>query len=67
MPRYFIARKAKVRSDDDFDWTDDIARPSTIEVCDHEATDTGLVDANGDCIMRAPNPIGFLWEIEGDE
>ncbi|CDO37129.1 hypothetical protein [Novosphingobium sp. KN65.2] len=30
-------------------------------VCDHEATDTGLVDANGDTIWRAPNPVGFLW------
>lgn len=26
---------------------------------DDEATDTGLLDVNGDPIMRAPNPIGF--------
>jgi len=31
-------------------------------VSDHEATDTGLVDLNGDSIMRAPNPIGFIWD-----
>jgi hypothetical protein len=28
-------------------------------VSDHEATDTGLIDTNGDPIMRAPNPMGF--------
>lgn len=28
-------------------------------VSDHNATDTGLLDANGYTIMRAPNPIGF--------
>ena len=30
-----------------------------------EATDTGLVDANGNPIMRAPRAIGFLRN--GDE
>lgn len=30
-------------------------------VADHEASDTGLVDMNGDPIMRAPNPMGFIW------
>jgi len=28
----------------------------------YEATDTGLIDHNGDPIMRAPNPMGFIWE-----
>ena len=28
-------------------------------VCDHEATYTGLLDVDGDPIMRAPRPIGF--------
>jgi hypothetical protein len=30
-------------------------------VSEHEAADTGLLDANGDSIMRAPNPMGFVW------
>ena len=30
-------------------------------VADHEAADTGLVDQNGDPIMRAPNAMGFIW------
>lgn len=25
------------------------------------ATDTGLLDSNGDTIMRAPNEMGFVW------
>lgn len=31
---------------------------------DHEAADTGLLDADGNSIMRAPNPMGFVWEGE---
>lgn len=37
-------------------------RQETPIVCDHEPTDTGLLDANGETIWRAPNPIGFLWD-----
>ena len=60
-PRNQIARKSRaIRAFDDF-WSDDIPRPSTLEVCDHEATDTGLVNENGDPILRAPNPMGFIW------
>lgn len=33
-------------------------------VPEHIATDTGLVDVNGDSIMRAPNPVGFVWSDE---
>lgn len=33
-----------------------------LDVPDHEATDTGLVDRRGDSIMRAPNPVGFIWD-----
>ena len=29
---------------------------------EHEATDTGLLDAKGKRIWRAPNPIGFVWK-----
>lgn len=60
MPRYFTRAK-RPRADDDL-WTDDISRPHSIEVCDHEATDTGLLDARGDMIWRAPNPIGFRFD-----
>lgn len=59
MARYFVQRK-RPRSFDDDDW---IEREPVAElipsVCDHEPTDTGLLDVNGDPIMRAPNPIGF--------
>lgn len=60
-PRYFIARKpAKAWVGDEDVWSADVAK-AIPTVCDHEATDTGLLDANGDCIMRAPNPMGFIW------
>ncbi|MEO1169910.1 MAG: hypothetical protein AAFW97_14490 [Pseudomonadota bacterium] len=35
-----------------------------ITVCDHEAVDTGLVDASGGSIYRLPNGIGFNAEID---
>lgn len=60
MARYFT-RAHRVRSEGDDFWSNDIARPSTLEVCDHEATETGLLDKHGDPIWRAPNPIGFVW------
>lgn len=31
-------------------------------VSEHVATDTGLVDKNGNAIMRMPNPMGFIWD-----
>lgn len=58
--RYFTRRaKAWVAGEDAYPV--DIAT-SIPTVCDHEATDTGLIDASGDAIMRAPNPMGFIWE-----
>lgn len=30
-----------------------------LSVPDHEPTDTGLINLNGETIWRAPNPIGF--------
>ena len=60
MSRYFIQRRVRPRLDDDF-YSEDIPRPVTLTVCDHEDVDTGLVDPHGDPIMRAPNPIGFIW------
>lgn len=57
--RYFVQRKAFFVADEDI-WPTDIAGhiPS---VADHVATDTGLLDQNGDPIMRAPNEMGFIW------
>lgn len=60
MPRYFSRPKAKVRSE--HYWSEDIPRPSTLEVCDHEPTYTGLLDVHGNGIWRAPPPMGFVWE-----
>lgn len=31
-------------------------------VSDHNPVDTGLVDKDGNAIMRLPNPIGFIWD-----
>lgn len=33
--------------------------PPYIEVPDHEARNTGILDANGDAIWCGPRPIGF--------
>lgn len=57
MSRYFVARRALWVEDEEA-WGAHVS-DSVPTVCDHEATDTGLVDINGDAIMRAPNPIGF--------
>jgi hypothetical protein len=56
-PRYFTRR---AKASDDVWWDRGPLIPS-LTVSDHEATDTGLVDERGDPIMRAPNPIGFVW------
>jgi len=31
-------------------------------VSDHVPTDTGLLDRDGNAIMRAPRPMGFIWD-----
>ena len=55
MSRYFTAAP-KPRAD----WADgDYPMLPDLSVADHEATDTGLLDASGDSIWRAPNPMGF--------
>lgn len=56
MARYFAKPKAWVADDI---YEDDYAETAPVQVCDHEATDTGLLDADGNSIWRAPNPIGF--------
>jgi hypothetical protein len=55
MARYFV----RPSTNDDDDWL--VSKPLIphLDVPDHESTDTGLVDKNGNSIMRAPRPIGF--------
>jgi len=60
MSRYFVQRCTKpARS---FDWDEPTGNAWHIPVApEHEAADTGLLDVNGDPIMRAPNQMGFVW------
>jgi len=60
MSRYFsrpatVSQKEIVRS---AWWESDPLLPS-LTVPDFVAIETGLLDAHGDPIMRAPNPMGF--------
>lgn len=60
MSRYFIQRRQPpplVRASDDWEPIGNAWHIPSVP--DHEAADTGLVDANGNPIMRAPNPMGF--------
>ncbi len=63
MKRYFVRRapKASLYVDDDPRWPEPTFEPH-MNVPEHIATNTGLLDANGDTIMRAPNPMGFIWK-----
>lgn len=65
MPRYFTRPRAWTGTDfgQPYDAPDhaEAFRPH-LDVPDHEATDTGLLDKDGNSIWRAPNPIGFVWE-----
>ena len=58
-PRYFVQRRTKA-DDDDYFWREPVAEHIPV-VSDHEATDTGLIDREGNAIPRAPNPMGFIW------
>ena len=62
MPRYFT-RKPRAFWVEDETYTSG-NRQETPQVCDHEPTDTGLLDKDGNAIWRGPNPMGFLWETE---
>lgn len=62
MPRYFTRPRSSL-------WVEDTVPregrvPDTPNVPEHVATDTGLLDANGSTIWRAPPPIGFRFEEE---
>lgn len=58
MSRYFTVRKPRAIYIED-DHYSEAPRDRDLFVSEHVATDTGLLDHNGDCIMRAPNAIGF--------
>lgn len=59
MSRYFTApKRAQVKAE----WWDCPPLLPNLSVSDHEATDTGLLDATGNTIWRAPNPMGFIWD-----
>lgn len=68
MTRYFVQRRSRalyVAAQADYDWWS-LPQPALPQVCDHEPTDTGILDANGDPIMRAPNEMGFIWGARHD-
>ncbi|KQM18371.1 hypothetical protein [Novosphingobium sp. Leaf2] len=59
MSRYFTKpRPIKAWIADEV-WDEPMTHMPTVS--DHEATDTGLLDSDGNTIWRAPNPIGFVW------
>lgn len=60
MSRYFTRPRAAIWIGDGEEAVYRVDGPlNTPTVCDHEATDTGLLDKNGDPIMKAPRSIGF--------
>lgn len=61
MPRYFTRPRAFFVEDDLYREGN---RAEVPVVPEHIAVDTGLMDANGGTIWRAPDPIGFKWEDE---
>ena len=62
MAKYFTRGFGHIGEELEFWEDEEIVRD--ISVCDHEAVDTGLLDATGESIWRAPNGIGFGAEID---
>lgn len=58
MPRYFSQRRKAIWVEDEDAWDAPVCEHIPT-VSDHEPVDTGLLDADGNTIWRAPNPIGF--------
>jgi hypothetical protein len=61
MARYFSKPSAWVGEDL---YSDDAPMIPPLFVPEHQATDIGLLDADGNTIWRAPNPVGFLKDSE---
>lgn len=59
MARYFTVRQPARATLYVEDFHHGKAQDIRPEVCDHESTDTGLLDVNCDPIMREPRSIGF--------
>lgn len=62
MSRYFTRPRANLPLFVEQLWHDEPFKPN-LDVPDHEATNTGLIDRRGDPIMRAPNPMGFQAKL----
>jgi hypothetical protein len=62
MSRYFTQPRANLPLYVEQLWGNESFKPH-LDVPDHEATDTGLLDHRGDTIMRAPNPMGFQAKL----
>lgn len=61
MPRYVSHITPAKTYTDDGEWTEmDYGPRQAIDVYDTEPADTGLLDADGNPIMRVPDRIGFL-------
>ena len=56
MARYYTRAVKAFWVEDDFY---EVSDSPSLTVDDHEPVDTGLLDADGNTIWRAPNPIGF--------
>ena len=61
MARYFS--KPRNIEEPEWDYEDDPLIPD-IQVDEFVAVDTGLIDASGNSIWRAPNEIGYHAEID---
>lgn len=60
--KYYSKPKTSIAVDEDiYGYRHERVSYGNPTVSDHVATDTGLLDKDGNAIMRAPNPIGFIW------
>ncbi len=59
MSRYFTQRLTAAAWVEDDHYSPDPGPLNHVSVPEHEAADTGLLDASGNRIWRAPNPMGF--------
>jgi len=65
MARYFVRPRSSGWVEDEY-FAPEPSQAICITVHDHDAIDTGLLDAQGDSIWRAPWPMGFGRDEEWD-